>query len=421
MENWVLLILTIILSGFFSGMEIAFFNSNKLRIEIDKQKGLVSGTIFSKFLNKPSELIATLLIGNNIALVLYGIAIAILIEPLIVNVFPNAASSDGLLLVIQTIIATSIILVASEFIPKILFRLNPNGVLRFFAIPTILFHYLFYPIAKLFIWLSKMLLKLLFKIEMKDEKYAFSNLDLDNYLIEFSQENEETTAYEDEIQMIQNAMDFRTVKLRECMVPRTEIVAVDINDSIPNLNNLFIESGHSKVLVYDETIDNIIGYTHAFDLFKDPKSIKSIVRPVIIVPESMLANKLMEKFIKNRKSIGVVVDEFGGTAGIITLEDVIEEIFGEIKDEFDTDELFEKQISENEFIFEARLEIHHLNETYDLELEESEEYNTLAGFILHHHKSIPIPGEVININQYKFTIIDASETRLKKVRMNILS
>lgn len=421
MENWLILILTIILSGFFSGMEIAFFSSNKLRIEIDKQRGLVSGTIFSRFLNKPSELIATLLIGNNIALVLYGIAIAILLEPLITGVSPAAVSSDGLLLVIQTIIATGIILVASEFIPKIVFRLNPNGVLRVFAVPTIMFHYLFYPVARLFIWMSKLFMKLLFKIEMKDEKYAFSNLDLDNYLIEFSQENEETTAYEDEIQMIQNAMDFRTVKLRECMVPRTEIVAVDINDSLPNLNNLFIESGHSKVLVYDESIDNIIGYTHAFDLFKDPESIKSIVRPVVIVPESMLANKLMEKFIKNRKSIGVVVDEFGGTAGIITLEDVIEEIFGEIKDEFDTDELFEKQVSEYEFIFEARLEIHHLNETYGLELEESEEYNTLAGFILHHHENIPVPGEVININQYKFTIIDASETRLKKVRMNVLS
>lgn len=420
MENWLILIITILLSGFFSGMEIAFFSSNKLRIEIDKQKGLVSGSIFSKFLHKPSGLIATLLIGNNISLVLYGIVIAIILEPFINFLIPLSATSDGVMLVSQTVIATGIILVISEFIPKIIFRINPNGVLNVFAIPTILFHYLFYPIARMFIWVSKLLMNLLFGIKMQDEKYAFSTLDLDNYLIEFSQDNEEVTAYEDEIQMIQNAMDFRTVKLRECMAPRTEIIAVEINDSISNLNEMFLDSGHSKVLVYDDNIDNIIGYTHAFDLFKEPKSIRSIVRPVVIVPESMLANKLMERFIKERKSIGVVVDEFGGTAGIITLEDVIEEIFGEIKDEFDTEELFEKQISEHEYIFEARLEIHHLNEKYGFDLDESDEYSTLAGYILHHHENIPVAGEEIAINNYLFTVIDASETRLKKVRMKVL-
>jgi putative hemolysin len=221
--------------------------------------------------------------------------------------------------------------------------------------------------------------------------------------------------------MLQNAIDFRTVKLRECMVPRTEVVAVELNDPVSDLNRTFLSSGHSKILVYDDHIDNIIGYTHAFDLFKDPVAIQAILRPVLVVPESMLANRLMERFIKERKSVAVVVDEFGGTAGIITLEDVIEEIFGEIEDEFDTTALFEKQLSADEFIFETRLEIYYLNETYGFGLEESEEYNTLAGFILHHHENIPVAGEVIRIENFLFTVLEASETRLKKVRMKLLS
>jgi putative hemolysin len=420
METWIILVVTIILSAFFSGMEIAFFSSNKLRIEIERQKGVISGNIFGKFLNRPSELIATLLIGNNIALVIYGIAIAVILEPMIYNLFPAAVDAEGLLIVLQTLFATLIILVLAEFIPKVIFRINPNGVLDVFAIPTIIFHYLFWPVARLFIWVSKLMMNILFRVKMKDEKYAFSTLDLDNYLIEFSQDNEESTAYEDEIQMIQNAMDFRTVKLRECMVPRTEIVAVDIQDPVKGLNKVFLASGHSKVLVFEESIDNIIGYTHAFDLFREPRSIKAILRPVLIAPESMLANRLMEKFIKERKSVGVVVDEFGGTAGMITLEDVIEEIFGEIKDEFDTEDLFEKKIAEDEYIFEARIEIHHLNETYGFDLEYSDEYSTLAGFILHYHENIPVVGEVITIEPYQFTVTDATETRLVKVRMKIL-
>ncbi len=421
MENWVILIITILLSAFFSGMEIAFFSSNKLRIELDRQKGMLSGKIFSQFLHKPSSLIATLLIGNNIALVIFGMAATAVLHPVINILVPATIHSEWLLMIIQTLLATLIILVTAEFIPKVLFRINPNSMLNLLAIPTSLFHFLFYPVARFFIFFSKAIMKLFMGMNIRDERYAFSTLDLDNYLIEFSQEKEDTPAYEDEIQMIQNAMDFRTVKLRECMVPRTEIVAVERTDSIPNLNNTFIESGHSKVLVFDENIDNIVGYTHAYDLFKDPASVESILRPVLIVPESMLANKLMEKFIKERKSVGVVVDEFGGTAGMITLEDVIEEIFGEIRDEFDVADLFEKQVSADEFIFEARLEIHYLNEIYEFGFIESEDYNTLAGFILHHHENIPVPGEEILIGRYRFTIIDASETRLKKVRMKVMS
>ncbi len=420
MGNWVILVITLLLSAFFSGMEIAFFTSNKLRIEIDRQKGVISGTIFSRFLKKPSELIATLLIGNNIALVLYGIVMAKLLQPLILRIVPVNSISDSVLLIIQTIIATFVILVLAEFTPKVIFRINANGILHFFAIPTIFFHYLFYPVARLFIWVSKAMMRIFFRVRIQEEKYAFSSLDLDNYLIEFSQEQESPGAYEHEIQMIQNAMDFRTVKLRECMVPRTEIVAVEINDSLDNLRSAFMESGHSKILIYEESIDNIIGYAHALDLYRDPLSIRSILRPVLIAPESMLANRLMEKFIKERKSVGMVVDEFGGTAGVITLEDVIEEIFGEIRDEFDTEDLFEKQVAEDEFIFEARLEIHYLNETYNFELEESDEYATLAGYILHYHESIPGPGDIITIGRYRFTIIDASETRVIKVKMKIL-
>jgi len=421
MEHWLILIVAILLSAFFSGMEIAFYSSNKLRIEIDRQKGLISGQIFSRFLQKPSSLMATLLIGKYLALVMFGIsATALLIFPQY-PLFSAPVQTDGVLMIIQVFCATGIILVTAEFIPKVLFRINPNGVLHLFALPTIAFHYLFYPVAKMLVLASKAMMKLFFGIRPHDEKYAFSNLDLENYLIEFSQENEDAPAYEDEIQMLQNAIDFRTVKLRECMIPRTEIVAVELNDSISNLNRNFLSSGHSKILVYDDHIDNIIGYTHAFDLFKDPVDIQTILRPIMIVPESMLANRLMERFIKERKSVAVVVDEFGGTAGIITLEDVIEEIFGEIEDEFDTTALFEKQLSADEFVFESRLEIYYLNETYGFGFEESDEYNTLAGFILHYHENIPVAGEEIRIGNFLFTVLEASETRLKKVRMKLLS
>lgn len=421
MEPWLILIITILLSAFFSGMEIAFYNSNKLSIEIDRQKGLLSGRIFSRFLEKPSALIATLLIGNYIALVIYGMTAALFLAPWIQQVWPATEHSMVSLMILQILIATGVILITAEFIPKVLFRINPNGVLSLFAVPTIIFHYLFYPFAKLFIALSGWLMRGLFGVRMQDDKYAFTNMDLENYLFGFSQENEAAPAYEDEIQMLQNAMDFRTVKLRECMVPRTEIRAVELNDSIDNLNKTFLSTGHSKILVYDDHIDQIIGYTHAFDLFKDPVDIKSIIRPVMVVPESMLANRLMERFIKERKSVAVVVDEFGGTAGIMTLEDVIEEIFGEIEDEFDTTALFEKQVAPDEYIFEARLEIYYLNETYELGLEESEDYNTLAGYILNHHENIPVAGEEIRIGNFLFIVMEASETRLKKVRMKLLS
>jgi putative hemolysin len=418
MNNWLIVLVTILMSAFFSGMEIAFFSSNKLRIEIDRQKGLISGIIFSRFLNKPSGLIATLLIGNNVALVIYSMAMAYILEPYIHLIISHV--SPGILLVIQTVLAACFVLVFGEFLPKVIFRINPNGFLRVFAVPTMIFHYVFFPVARFFIWISKAIMRIFYRSGMHEERYSFSRIDLDNYLIEFSQDHEETTALEDEIQMIQNAMDFRSVKLRECMVPRTEIIATDMDAPVDFLKEAHEQSGHSKVLIYDGTIDNIIGYTHAFDLFKSPGSIKSILRPVIIVPESMLANKLMEKFIQERKSVAVVMDEFGGTAGIITLEDVIEEIFGEIRDEFDTDDLFEKKLSEDEFIFEARLEIHYLNETYGFELEESDEYNTLAGYILHYHEDIPAVNEIVETDSYRFTVLEASETRLIRVRMKVL-
>lgn len=421
MENhWLIFFFTIAMSAFFSGMEIAFFSSNKLRIAIDNQRGGITGRVFSRFLNKPSELIATLLIGNNVALVFYGIVTALILEPFLNQIIPASAESDGLLLVLQTLIATFVILIFAEFLPKVVFRINANTILNVFGLPVVAFHYMFYPVVKLFILLSKFIMKIILGVKIQDEKYAFSTLDLDNYLIEFSQENEETETYMDEIQMIQNAMDFRTVKLRDCMIPRTEIVAVEIKDSLKNLNKTFIDSGHSKILIYKESIDNIIGYAHAYDLFKEPESLRSIIRSVIIVPESMLANKLMEKFIQARKSIAVVVDEFGGTAGIITMEDIIEEIFGDIKDEFDTEDLFERKLSDNEYIFDARHEIDYLNETYGFDLKTSDEYGTLAGFILHHHENIPSKDEVITILKFQFTVIDASETRLKRVKMKIL-
>ncbi|MDT8307942.1 MAG: hemolysin family protein [Bacteroidales bacterium] len=419
--SWLIVIITILFSAFFSGMEIAYISSNKLRIEIDKQKGVISGNIFSTFLNAPSKLITTLLLGNNIALVIFGISMSLILEEWLTGMFPALKCHEFLLLLIQTIIATIIILITAEFIPKIIFRLYPNRIIQIFAVPVYFFYLLFYPVAIIFIWLSRLIIKGFLGISLKEERYHLSSIDLESFLLTFSNENEENTAYEQEIQMIQNAIDFRTVKLKECMVPRTEIVAMDIEEPIEKLKKRLIESVHSKILIYKDSIDNLIGYVHSFDLFNKPKEIRAILRPLLFVPETMLANTLMEKFIKERKSIAVVVDEFGGTAGMLTLEDVIEEIFGEIEDEFDTTRLLEKRLSDKEYIFEARIEIDHLNQRYGFHFPESEEYETLAGYIIHHHKSIPAIDEVIEIDHWLFTITEATENKIKKVKVTAKS
>ncbi|OQX80229.1 MAG: hemolysin [Bacteroidetes bacterium 4484_276] len=420
MDNWTIVFITLTFSAFFSGMEIAFVSSNRLKIEVDKSKGVLSARIMSKFNTIPSKFIGALLLGNNIALVVYGIAMAALLKPFINKSLPVAFNNETITLLLQTIIATLIVLFVAEFLPKVLFKLNSNKILNFFAIPIFVFFYIFYPIIYIYIGLSEFILKrFVKKIDFSKEDLVFNTIDLDHYFREFSSDLTKHGEVQQEIQMFQNAIDFRNLKLRECMVPRTEIVALEENEDVAKLRDTFIASGHSKIPVFRESIDNIIGYTHSSDIFKQPKTIKAIARQIIVVPETMPANVVLSMFIKQNKSIAVVVDEFGGTSGIITMEDVIEEIFGEINDEFDVEDLTEKKISNNEYIFSARLEIDYLNEKYQLNLPVSESYETLAGFIINNCQSIPELNDTIQIKSYSFAIIEATKTRVEKVKLVI--
>lgn len=417
MDSWFVVILTLVFSALFSGLEIAFISANKLKIELDKNKGLFSAKILAGFIKDPSSILGVLLLGNNIALVIFGIAMANILEPGIVNSLGSDLASQSLVLFIQTIISTILILISAEFIPKALFRLNPNGLLNIFAPGIKLFYFLFYPVVFLLVSTSEFILKKIFRLELSVDKYTFSAIDLDNYVREFSIDKNEESEVKQEIQMFQNAIDFRNVKLRECMVPRTEITAIDEEDSIEALTQTFIESGKSKILIFRDTIDNIIGFVHSSDIFKNPKSVKSIVRSVPIVPETMLANIVLSNFIKEHKTVAVVVDEFGGTSGIVTMEDIIEEIFGEIQDEYDVETQVEKKINENEYIFSARIEIDYLNEKYHLELPESDEYETLGGLIINIHESIPQKGDIILNGSFKFIINMATESRIDQVTL----
>ena len=415
------ILITLLFSAFFSGIEIAFVSANKLRIEVEKNKNYFPARLIARFLRKPSRFIAALLLGNNIALVAYGIYIARLLQaPLIQilsKIMPAGTGIEALLLLAQTIISTLIVLLVAEFIPKMLFRINPNKILNFFAVPLNIFYFIFYPIIFIFIGISEFLLKYVFKAGITHPEYSFGVVDLDHYLREFSTQMPEEVDDFQEIQMFQNARDLGNIKLRECMIPRNEIEAVSTTDSLETLRELFISTGHSKILVYQENIDNIIGYTHSYDLFHKPTSINEIIKPILIAPETMPANKLLSMFMKERKSVALVVDEFGGTAGMVTNEDIIEEIFGEIDDEYDVEDFAETQISENEYVFSARLEIDYLNQKYKLDLPVSDDYETLAGLIISDHEDIPGVDEHIQIDDFLFIIIRASESRIEEVRL----
>jgi len=419
MDNYLIILIALLLSAFFSGMEIAFITANRLKIEVDKNNGSIPASVLSKFIRIPSKFIGAMLLGNNVALVVYGIFMARVLEAPLLNLLPPFLDSEISQLLFQTIIATVIVLFFAEFIPKVLFRINSNQIIYAFAIPAYIFYYLFYPVIQLFIGFSEFLLKLFVNVKFSREHLVFSVIDLDHYLKEFSQDHDRTQEVKQEIQMFQNAIDFRSIKLRECMVPRTDIIALEETDNINKLRDTFIASGHSKIPIFRDSIDNIIGYTHSADMFKNPQSIKSIMRSIIVVPEAMLANTVLSTFIQENKSIAVVVDEFGGTSGLITMEDVIEEIFGEIDDEFDIEELTEKKISENEYVLSARHEIDYLNEHYSLNLPESEEYETLAGLIIFYHQSIPELDERIRINNLEFKILEASESRIETISLTI--
>lgn len=419
MHNWEIILITMVCSAFFSGIEIAFVTSNKLKTELEKNKGSLAARIISWFQRTPSDFIVTMLVGNSISLVIYGIVMGNILHPYMLKIFPESISPGFIIMITQTIISTLLILVAAEFLPKILFRINPNYVLNIFALPVFVVYYILYPVSYVTIFIAEFFLRIFFGIKIKDQKHVFGPVDLDNYVKEFFPDARNEDELEHEIQIFQNAMEFPEVKLRECMLPRTEIIAMNGSEDIGILKRKFIETGLSKIFIYNESIDNITGYVHSYDMFRHPASIQSVLRPVSFVPETMLAGNLLTLFIQQHRSMAVVVDEFGGTAGMITMEDVIEEIFGEIRDEFDVDELTEKKINDTEFLFSGRLEIDDLNEKYFLALPESDEYETLAGLIMHHHQNIPLKNEKIVIDKFIFTISQVSRTRIEQVHMKI--
>ena len=419
MSDGLLIVVMLLLSAFFSGMEIAFISANKLKIEVDKNNGLFSARIVSRFIKTPSKFIGAMLVGNNIALVIYGIIMARILEPEIAFILPQSFHSSIIILIIQTIIATLLILITSEFVPKVIFRINANFILNLLAIPATICYYFLYPIVFVFVGISEYILKHWFKVKFLHQDIPFTLIDVDNYIEEFTRDNLEQSEIKQELQMFQNAIDFKSVKIRECMIPRNEIVAIDINDTIAELKDKFIETSLSRILIYEGTIDNITGFVHSHDILKNPDKINKVIKPIIYVPETLLANNLLTMFTEKRMSVAVVVDEFGGTSGMITTEDVIEEIIGEINDEYDIDELIEKKIDDDEYIFAGRLEIDYLNDKYQLNLPESEDYETLAGLIIHYKESIPDLDDEIITDYFVFKILEASETKIEKVNLKI--
>jgi putative hemolysin len=420
MDSYTLILSALLLSAFFSGMEIAFINSNKLKIELNKNKGMASARLISDFTKKPSHFLSAMMVGNVIALVIYGVAIANKLDPFLRHNLSASLNNDISIFLLQTFLTTLLILIVAELLPRILFRINSNALVTFFAIPISVFYYLFFPITLIFNGVSEFILKYIFRIKVSGKVHEFSTVDLDNYVRELDNKQLDDSEVRQEIQMIQNAMEFHNVKLRECMVPRNEIVAIEENDPVEELASEMAETGLSRILVYRDSIDNIIGYVHSFDLFSKPQSIQPLIKPIIIAPETMTANKILTTFIQQHKSIALVVDEFGGTSGIVTMEDIIEEIFGEIDDEYDKEEKTEKQVSDNEFIFSGRHEIDYLNGKYMMELPESDDYETLAGLILHYHEDIPAIGEEIQIGKFAFIILQATNTLIQQVQLKIV-
>jgi CBS domain containing-hemolysin-like protein len=406
-------------------MEIAYVSSNKIHIEIEKkQRGLLA-KVLSKLTVKPSKFIATMLIGNNIALVIYGFFMGDVLVNWFQTMLPsnyqiiNIALSDFSLLT-QTIISTLIILITAEFLPKVFFQIYSNLLLKVFAVPAYVFYVFFSFISDFVIWISDVVLKQFFKTDGDEVQLAFTKVELGNYISEQMESVEEKDDIDSEIQIFQNALEFSDVKAREVMIPRTELEAVEIHDSVKSLNELFTATGYSKILVYKTTIDDILGYVHSFDLFKKPKTIKSIVMPVEFVPETMLVKDILNILIRKRKSIAVVLDEYGGTSGIITVEDIVEELVGEIEDEHDSIELLEEQIDHKNYKFSARLEVDYLNETYKLDLPESENYETLGGMIVNFTEGIPEQNAEVKLNKFLFKILEVSTTKIDLVSLEIL-
>lgn len=410
------ILISILLSAFFSGMEIAYISANKFQIEIEKKKEGFTSKILKKLTLKSSKFITTMLVGNNITLVIYSFFMG----KLLLQFLPLNQLNEFSVLLIQTTISTIVILVTAEFLPKAIFRIYANEALLIFAPLAYFFFIIFHFISDFIIHISDYFLTTFFNSPKVKNKTAFSKEELGNYITKQLENTKNEDEVDSEIQIFQNALVFDNVKAREIMIPRTEIVAVDINETIENLKKLFIETGYSKILVYNNTLDDVLGYVHAFELFKKPTNIRSIILAVDFVPESMMINDVLNILIKKKKSISVVLDEFGGTSGIITIEDVVEELFGEIIDEHDTVNLLENKINNREFEFSARLEVDYLNETYNLNLEENEAYETLGGFIVYHNEDIPKQDEIIEIDNLYFKMLKVDASKIKEVYLKIL-
>ncbi|WP_430411654.1 hemolysin family protein [Kordia sp.] len=423
MELQLLIIITALLfSAFFSGMEIAYVSANKIHIELEKKQEGILAKILTRLTLKPSKFIATMLVGNNVALVIYGFFMGeLLVDWVHETPWLSQYINSEYELLFQTIVSTLVILFTAEFLPKVFFQIYANKLLKFLAIPAYVFYQLFWLISEFVMWISNVVLKKFFKTDGDEIQLEFSKVELGNYITEQMEATHQDEDVDSEIQIFQNALEFSAVKSREVMIPRTEIVAIELRETTDNLAKVFSETGYSKILVYKNSIDDIIGYVHSFELFKKPKTIKNIVMPVIFVPEAMLANDVLNVLTKKRKSIAVVLDEYGGTSGIITIEDIVEELFGEIEDEHDITALLEKRVGEYEYMFSARLEVDYINETYKLNLPESENYETLGGLIVSETEEIPQKDEVIIINNIKFTILEVSNTKIDTIQLQILS
>ena len=409
----IIIISTILFSAFVSGMEIAFISSNRLKIEMDRSKGTLNGRILGSFYKNESHFIAMLLLANNVSLVIFGIYAANLLNPVIEN---WGVKSEGLILLLQTIISTLLVLITAEFTPKALVQINPNGFLRFASIPMLILHWILYLPTQIVMFISNFFLKLL-KTSGDTTEKVFSKVDLEHYVQDLNGRIKEEEDFGNEMQILQNALDFSSLKARDCMIPRIEIIAMDVEEDISVLQAAFVKHELSKILIYRNNIDNIIGYVHSFEMFKKPTSIKQILHSISFVPESISGEELLEMFTQQSSNVAIVVDEYGGTAGMITIEDVIEEIFGEIEDEHDSEDLLEVKISDKEYLFSGRVDIDYVNENYQFKLEESEQYETIAGLIINNLESIPEVGTKLALENYTIIIEQVSDRKIEVVRI----
>ena len=406
-----LILISLLFSAFFSGMELAFLSSNRLKIEVDKSKGTILSKLHSVFYKNEAKIIAFILLGNNISLVVYGISAAVILEPIIEG---WGVSSDSLILLLQTLFSTILVLVAAEFIPKSIVQFNPNRSLKIGTFPLFILYIILFIPTHIILFFSWIILKL-FGYDQKTNQKVFSKVDLEHFVDDLSERIESEEISTDDMTLLRNALDFSKVKARDCMIPRTEIISVDINDDLDAVKNLFIAKGLSKIIIYRDSIDNIIGYVHSSDMFKSPKSIKQILLPIHFVPSVITGKELLEKFTEQAGNIAIVSDEYGGTAGMVTLEDVIEEIFGEIEDEHDRDDLLEEKLSDTNFRFSARIEIDYINEQYNLNIPESEDYETLGGLVLYELANIPEKNSKLKIDGFTFAVEEVTDRRIETI------